>query len=349
MLEKNHVFGWVFFILILQGPLASAVHQSSELRSVSLLKNESIDLKERDTKAVLSSRELLLSPYQQEVLAKDLPASGITFDRKGRVWIAGKTSLWLWDLHERRLRQIELSAGSFSDSTQLRSFGGWVLIAKSGSLFQIDIESLKVFHYELTSNVSYKSISISSDRDSSFYWLLNQGVYSIHPEEKSLKPVFQHKIPVDSQALFFKQMNRLWIIDQKSIHTLDYQTDATMAQSKNIFQTTDHLLGVYTDGEEVYAHTKYSVIRFSKEGKVLQAIPVEGLAKIVLMHVDGDSHSYLLSNRMLEIYFPLKEVSKVFSLDLGRVKKASYLQRQGSMLALILDGSPRIFQLEGSW
>lgn len=295
-----------------------------------------------------SSRELKLGDYQFETIAEDLPSCCLVFDQNNTLWIAGKKSLWIWNTLEKRLQQMNLLGQNKKENLALKHLeirDKWIFAASDTALFQIDTQQMKAFRYDLFHD-SFASHGIYFDDDLAF-WVRSNGVYVIRPNLKSLVRLTTHQIPKDAMTMYYHKENLLWSVEKNNIKLINY--NKTPAIEHQIMLGKNNFLDIKSQGSDVYIYNKYTVLRFDIKGDILQTIPVEGDNRLILMSLDEQTHYYLLSNSSLELYFLNSKTSKIYDFDLGRVKKAFQMARNNSMIGMILDGNPRLFQLSGKW
>lgn len=120
-------------------------------------------------------------------------------------------------------------------------------------------------------------------------------------------------------------------------------------ETKEIAKTNHNLRGVKKAKSDFFAHTKYAVLRYNSSGELVQTVPVEGNLKLISIDISDSNHSYLFHNKLLEVYKLKEKTSLRFKIPFGRVKKAGQMFVDQSYFVIVVDGSPRVFQLEGQW
>ena len=125
------------------------------------------------------------------------------------------------------------------------------------------------------------------------------------------------------------------------------EADNTLKRS-SLLTTKYTIENMFSLHDSIYLNTKYTVLRVDAFGDVLQTLPVRGERRLAAMTVGGMTHCEVFSDRLFETT-TLEQRMPLFSLSLGKVKKAGQMQVKLPHVAIILDGLPRVFQLSGNW
>jgi ligand-binding sensor domain-containing protein len=294
-----------------------------------------------------TTREIVLPAFQFDKMKQDLPIVSAVMDSGDAMWLAGKQSIWRWQLKSNQLQRIQLvKDGSGGPLREIVIHDDSLFAMTSRDLFQVKFNPLKAIRLK-SNGVATKGIAmIPGGRH--LYWITTSGVYAADPMQRSLMHLTNApELAADDKAVFVWEDGRLWYSHNGKLYIRDMI--ASKAETREILATKQKLKAIYRSGDEIYVHTRFSVLRYDLQGKLLQTIPVQGDRKLVLMEPSEDMHTYLFSDKLLEIYQLQSKKTRQFQLNIGRVQQASRLVVHGTMIGLVLDGRPRAFQLSGAW
>jgi hypothetical protein len=294
-----------------------------------------------------TSREIILPTFQFAKMQSDLPISAAAIDSGDAMWLAGKQSIWRWQLKSNQLQKIrlvkDLANGPLRD---LVIHQDSLFAMTDRDLFQIKFNPLKAIRLK-SNNASTRSIGMTPG-GKHLYWITSKGVSAADPVQKTLMHLINSPdLARDDKAIFVWENGSLWYSQGDKLYLRNMIADKPV--SKQILITKDKLRNIYRSGDDIFVHTRFSVLRYDLEGNLLQTIPVEGERRLVLMNPSEEAHPYLFSDKLLEVFQLRTKRSLRYQLDIGRVQQATRMVTHGSMIGLVLDGKPRAFQLSGNW
>jgi len=300
-----------------------------------------------DSNKLKTSREIVLPDFQYKKIKSDLPIDSIIMDKQKTVWMAGKTSIWRWQLESNHLQRIRLIKKPNGDRLRKLLIHQESIVAMSNQqLFELRFNPTRLTKLK-SNNRRVVSLNLSANKHDLF-WITTGGVYLADLKNQNLIHMSQTPQLFSKDKISFVPKNgSLWFARKKDLFLRNLIDDNV--QSKLLLKARNKLTAIHRIDDNIFVHTKHSVLRYSTKGKLRQRIPVEGNRKLVLMSLTGRFHSYLFSDKLLEVFDLSKKNSKHYRLDIGVVKKARNLVNEGSMVALISDGKPRAFQLSGKW
>lgn len=302
---------------------------------------------------LLASIEFSLQAYQQQRLNMDMPAASISLDRQRGLWIAGKRSVWKWNFENNKLFEINLIKNEQPKPLEtLRHIAEWnddLIVTSHEKLYKISFDPLKVLEFQATDQAHPRRLSFGIHvQKNRIFWTKSSGVWSMNLKEQILSKLHAHPPLHDKdQILLDPQLRQLWIIRKNKLLAYDYQQAAQKPQT--ILEIKYPFTGIMRPDSEIIAHTRHTVLILNSKGNIKKTIPVEGKRKLVLADIHAGQHNYLFHDRFLEIHRTDSMDSLYSKVKLGRVRKAGQMVARKNMLGLILDGKPRVFQIEGRW
>lgn len=305
------------------------------------------------TDKLLASIELSLQAYQQQRLNMDMPATSITFDHQHSLWIAGKKSVWKWNFTNKKLKEINLIKSENPKPEQiLRQIATWddgLVVASHQKFFKINFKPLKVLEFQTKNqdNIAQRSYGFHVTKNRIF-WIKSNNVWTIDQKNLLLTPWKQHpKLKKSDQVLLDTENFKLWIIRKNKLLAHNYL--AKGQATKKILEIKYRFTGIDRTESGIVLHTRHTVLVLNGDGSIKKTIPVESKRKLVLSSFLEGQHSYLFHDRFLEIHRVENLESFYSKVQLGRVKRAGKMIAKKNIIGLILDGKPRIFQIEGQW
>ncbi|MFK7824221.1 MAG: hypothetical protein AB8G05_08690 [Oligoflexales bacterium] len=302
---------------------------------------------------LLATIELSLQTYQQQRLDMDMPAASIALDHQRGLWIAGKRSLWKWNFKGKKLLEINLikNEAPAPDET-LRYIATWnkgLMVASHKKLYKISFHPLKVFEFQASEKLGIEHRSHGFQIENSrFFWIRSNGVWSMNQKESVLAKWRSHpRLRKTDRVLFDLKKEKLWAIRKNKLLTYSYTKKGKRPQL--LLEIKYPFIGIRQTESEIAVHTRHTILVLNENGTIQKTIPVEGKRKLVLADFHDGQHSYLFHDRFLEIH-RTDNIETLYSrVKLGRVRKAGQMIARKNMLGLILDGKPRVFQIEGRW
>lgn len=293
------------------------------------------------------SREIQLPPFQNEQIKSDLPANHIYLENDKTLWIAGQKSLWRWNIVENTLKKIPLLEQEKSNDKLIKvvSHENKLYILSKKSVFQLNFDPLKAVKLQ-SKNAMQFSIDITVGKQG-VYWITNNQIYLVDHNERELKTLkYPVSISSKDKIYFLPDDKKMWQIKDNGIILHNFNGNY---ESKVLKRTKSTIRNFSISGSDLFISTKYSVLHYSEKGDLVDSIPVENNRKLILMEQNESKHLYLFSDKLLEVYDMNSQKVYRYSLQLGRVSKAYDISSNKSIVAILLDGIPRIFQLSGDW
>ena len=305
------------------------------------------------TDKLLATIELSLQAYQQQRLNMDMPAASITLDRQHGLWIAGKRSVWKWNFKGNQLLEINLikkkKPRSHETLRHVTTWGKELLVASHQKLYKISFEPLKVFEFEAKDkpDPNHRSFGIKLEKDHLF-WIKSTGIWSMSKKKQILTKWQSHPtLRKNDKALLDLKKQKIWMIRKNKL--LVYSYIKPRKRAKKLLEIKYPFTGIMQTDSEIAVHTRHTVLLVDENGDIKKTIPVEGKRKLVLADLHDGQHSYLFHDRFLEIHRTDNIQTLYSKVRLGRVRKAGQLIARKNMFGMILDGKPRVFQVEGQW
>ena len=305
------------------------------------------------TDKLLATIELSLQAYQQQRLNMDLPASSISLDHQQGLWITGQRSVWKWNFAGSKLFEINLVNDEAPTPDQrlkkIASWDGELLVASHRKIFKVSFDPLKVIEFRASDEEAKTpqtfGLQVQANR---FFWLKSTGVWTMNKKEQILTKLYAHPhLKIGDKPAIDISQKKLWIIRKNKL--LAYSYEQEKKKPEVLLEIKYPFTGIKISGPDLIVHTRHTVLVLDKSGVIQKTIPVEAKRKLVLADIHLGQHSYLFHDRFLEVH-KTREMRSLYSkVKIGRVKRAGQMIARKNMLALILDGKPRVFQIEGQW
>lgn len=294
--------------------------------------------------------ELSLPRYQAELLRQDTLAEEFLFGQDHELWVLGKSALWRWDLDTRKLSRLKLPLGN-SDSASLLTMASDDLslyAATANAVFQIGIEDQRVFRFlpgrslDTAAKGTTKVTKIFGAGDD-FWWLNQNQLWRIDRYTKKLLATPVPDTLPKLRALSFAPDTRqlYWITDNQ----LFRQGPDWSKPAKLVFKTKKKLLDVQFRDGTVFLLTQFAALRLSRDGELLQSIPVEGQRRLARMSISEGQHAYLFHDQLLEVFNLGTRQAARYALPIDATAKFGRMLLKGAMLVLSVDGELRCFRL----
>jgi hypothetical protein len=281
-----------------------------------------------------------MDPKQKEVIVSDLPAKSLAVDAFENVWFLGTQYLWKWSPAKSKVQQIKLV--TTLPLKHLKIDGEFVYVSDDEQLFRIEIEPFRVTSYPSSSKNS-ASLGITGEQNP-IYWIKTDGIYELALEKGEMTRTLNHSLAEfeNSKYLYISQTRTLWMLRS---HELSYISYGSNKKSNKFGRIDKNIYDIQKSNDDIFAISKFAVFRFTKKGKLIQTVPVKSERRIVLSSLMPNAHAFVFQDRLLEVQVPLEKKTFHFYLDVGRIHKASMMSFRNSYLGLILDGNPRVFEL----
>jgi len=295
---------------------------------------------------VLSVNEAVLPRYQATTFDRDMPA--VDLELHGNVlFVAGKKSLWAWNINGRTLKRFRLARDKSETLSQIDSDGVNLYLASARSLYEVNLDPLKILRYETPVTEGGTSIGFGGKQDQ-MWWIHTKALIRIDRYGKTLLPRYTKTgLAAGDIAVLDEIRNIIWTTDGRKVRRVDLQQEKD--RSEQVFETQHKIeaLTVYDGG--IIGHTSSVAFRLDGEGNLVQSIPVTNGRKLLAMDIDGTTHNYLFDDGLLESFdvkartatryqVPLSEAS---AKPVGKIR----FQLRGKLLGLIENGAVRAFHL----
>lgn len=296
----------------------------------------------KNTNELLTATEMILPRYQSLSLDKDFPASNLILDGS-TLYIAGRRSIWKWNLKGKALRRINLFGKKEKGQLKgLTTDGISIMTAYDKGVFRVRKNPLRVLKYTHPMAVGGKTIALTGQSDK-ILWVHSKAIMNVDRYGQTLIPRFvKTGLKPGDKVLHDSIGGILWISRGNTIRRA--VIGATIKSPEVVFESKKKILGIHLAGSQLMAHTARSVIRLNQEGKHLQSIPVTGSRELATMQILGNSHSYLFSDGLLEIFNLTSRTSRRYKLPLENARNAVLGVGEG-VATVIDDGIPRAFSL----
>lgn len=290
------------------------------------------------------TRELGLSGFQEDLISRDAPLTNMALSPDARiVYVLGKTHVWLWRPEERSLHRVKIprsekdGACSLLEATAERQ----ATLFCDGALYLVDIEPLRLLRLKPPATGTSHGFGTAKD---TLYWLHDAGVFATTAATPGLKREFGAGLfQQGDRARYDASSKTVWITRGPLL--LKKILNDQKVKSEPVHKAAEDFVGLTLLGDDVWAHTRTTVLRFDKAGHLLSVIPVEGRRFLVDARFTADQHVYLFEDGLLEVYDLTNKARRAYRLE-KNWDKASHLTSQGPLTAFLRDGKPALFLLE---
>jgi len=247
----------------------------------------------------LHSNPIPFNAHQLEQLKTDMPFSDLMFDSNQRLWLSGKSSLWLFDHSNKSLKRIKIRSGKKYPIKNLTHKNGYLFAATDRDLYRIELEPFKVVVFK---HPSYKKGSTNSlvSGPEDIWWIHDDGLVHVSTSESHQQSRVAD-IPVKKATSWFDTKNKqLWSLKGGQIIVTDFRRKNP--QSKVIHDAKHAFINIQPLDGGVLVHSNYTVLKFNQNQQIDQIIPVENQRKLIAFSVKPQVQSYLFNDQLLEIY-----------------------------------------------
>lgn len=291
------------------------------------------------------TEEILLPTYLQGVLKEHLPILDIkAFEERG-FWLLSSGSLWIWRLESKGLTEINLDQGDPSQAPLqvLGSDGIAMFAASKSNLFQITWPDRRVFRYSLPHGPDETTLGFSGTGDD-FRIVHTRGILRFDRYGKTVKLEQEfNSILKGGKIKYRPQDNTLWRIDGKILEKANAKEPNL--HFKMLLKTHYPLTDLADDGQGMAVHTPYALLRISNLGKIIKSIPVEGRRSLLAMNITAQSHAYIFSDGLLEIYRPGNSTALSAKINLPSEAKIKKLIIEGDLIGILTDRGVHAFKI----
>ena len=286
-------------------------------------------------------QEIILDPTLKNTLSQDLPARKILLDSQENAWILGTKLLWKWVPKRSQVLQIKLSAKT-PPLKLMEIRGDHVFASDDEHIYQVDTDSLQTTRFGSPLKNSLALGLIANTH--ALYWVKTDGIYELNNQSKTLQKILIHNFTDEENAkfLYIPTTKTLWILRDHELSYASYGNKNKPIKFGKIEKNIDDIQQVHND---IFAISRTSIHRYTKRGKLMETIPVSSTRRLVLSHFQPNTHAFIFHDRLLELHLPIDKRSFHFYLDIGKVHKADAMSLNQSLLGLVLDGTPRLFQV----
>lgn len=293
-----------------------------------------------------TAREILLPDFQYSQLKKDFPITDILLDNGNSLWITGQKNLWRWQLSNNKMEKINLIKKNDSALQSITTTNDEMFVVSATQIFRLTFNPLQVSSLKIEGKrkQTVKLLAFNNR----LIWVTTSGIYTTDPGFERLVRLKNSPSLTLSDKILYPKKNTLWIARKNRLLKLSF--DNKKLTTTLLINTKNQLQNIFSSKDSgVFSNTRYTVLRFTKSGKLIQSIPVEEGRKLALININDNFHSYLFNDKLLEVYQIHSKKSFKYKLNLGIVHKAQKMIQKKSIIGLLIDGKPRIFQLSGKW
>ncbi|MEY4629983.1 MAG: hypothetical protein RIQ81_103 [Pseudomonadota bacterium] len=333
-----------------------------------------------------SVSEVFLPRYQADQLAADEPFSDLAVRSDttvgnqvfGEVWLAGRTSLWRWNIGDQSVRRYRLiDAQENSGRTPVKDaprldrilveVSGGLLVASGDGLFEVEPESGRILRYPLPERLQRPVTTGLFGFGDRIVWTTRGHWIHLDRYGKRLQSLPLPSAAEGADKVLWSPMSRsLWLARGQTLSNTpvvaptkkDEASGAAgvprVPAARQVWLAQSPLLGVAQGKGSVLAWTGSSVARFHDSGdfRALETIPVAAPRKLSLISVGLSSHAYLFSDGTLEVYDLMQRQRSSYQIPLpvgpGLAATSRFVlsgpSGQTQMVAII-GGKPRAFSL----
>lgn len=295
--------------------------------------------------SLIDAIEQKMSHYQTEQLKDELPIQDVWVENQSHVWMLSQRNLWRWDLDAMSFQKFPLASIGENILLQLKTDGKSLYVAASGGIFHLAFDPYQVLFYPFPEKQSHlETITMTGDADNLFI-VRENGIFRIQTKTQTLEPVILglRFLPKD-KVIYNPATKNFWLARHQSLQSIEIRGINTADQITS-FTAKHPILDIVYDGKSLYAYTRHAVIQFDPRGEPIASIAVEGERRIARMATEHDSHAYMYSDKLFEIFNLSAKTSRQYFVELGKVRSAGSLSLRDDTLAFIADGIPRIFRL----
>lgn len=325
--------------------------------------------------------EIFLPRYQAAQFAADEPFADIAVRTDttvgnqvfGEVWLAGKTSLWRWQLADQSVRRYRLIEGQeVAGRTPAKNaprldrllveVSGGLLVASGDGLFEVEPESGRILRYPLPERLQNPVTTGLFGFGDRIVWTTRSHWIHLDRYGKRLQSLPLPPAAEGADKVLWSPVSRsLWLTRGQTLSNTPVVTQSTKdgaggsapPQVRQVWLAQSPLLGIAQGKGSVFAWTGSGVARFHDSGdlRALETVPVAAPRKLSLISVGLSSHAYLFSDGALEVYDLMNRQRSSYQtpLQAGGPGAASRFVLSGpsgqTQMVAIVGGKPRAFSL----
>ena len=289
--------------------------------------------------------EIALPGFEKKTMQADGPIQDILFSGSKLV-VLGKHNLWFWDTVNNDLQKLPLQkkAKGVYKLRHLGTDGLNLYAASSDTLYQVDLKTKKTLRYPSPFKGKGLSLGFAGELDH-MWWLHTEGFLRIDRYGKTLIPTLKPAALDRKDLLYFDAKKRqLWMGRKSKLLLVDFSSKPIVA--REVLNTKNYLRGISgIQNGPLVVHTFHSILRLDQQGNVKQPIPVEGTRKLLKADLSANTHHFLFSDRLLEVFhLPARSVSQ-YRLPIEHAKGLKKVRFQGKLCAILQNGQVRLFNL----
>ncbi|MFK7873606.1 MAG: hypothetical protein AB8C84_10670 [Oligoflexales bacterium] len=287
---------------------------------------------------IQTARPLPLTESQFHLLLQER-SSNNPFTSDQRLWFTTPGKIWSWSFDLKQLRYQNISKNKIPITAILPYSEGFIATNDEQILF-IQRKPFGVF------TINRPNTTLALHRiNHQIWWVRTDGASLIHPSQHMMshKHKFQGLLKNDKTALTLSPLT-LWVARENNLFSMTKNKE--QVRYRHIKKTKNKILNLNFDEKDIYATTQNNILRFHPNGTFIQSIPMRGTQSILQSHITKNNHTYLLSSRIVEIYSPHNKTIKRHRLPIQNAKTVSHLQLHKNYLSLLLDGHPKVFQIQ---
>jgi hypothetical protein len=291
------------------------------------------------------TEEIILPSYLQGVLTEHLPIVDIITSGERGLWLISKGSLWLWRLESKGLTHMNLDQGdpSHAPLQVLGSDGIAIFAASKSNLYQIIWPDRRIFRYSLPHGPDESTLGFSGSGDD-FRIVHTRGILRFDRYGKTVKLEQPFRTSLkEGKVKYHPQDNTLWRIQGKILEKAN--ANEPNLNFKMLLKTHYPLTDLTDDGVGMAVHTPYALLRISNIGKIIKSIPVEGRRSLLAMNLTKQSHAYIFSDGLLEIYRPANSSAVSAKINLPSDAKIKKLVIEDDLIGVLTDKGVHAFRI----
>ena len=276
------------------------------------------------------------SAFHRQQIDRDRPFSDYLIQaEKGQLWIAGREFIWQWNFIEQRLQRLKLPIATSAKLSQYRKFlalnESGLLLATDEQLFLISSDPLQIFEFRSpTPNLSV-TMGLSfqeTDGDSNLLWVKSDGVYRINAKTREVNDVHKFEIRIDAAKQALVNGDLVWLQYDEKLETYNLKTN----ELKTVLQSKQPIEALQADENgDIFALTSQGIVRFAEDSSIIQILPVEIPATPIAAAFNRQRHTYLFSDRYVEVYDLSQRESFLYRTSLPTQNRSAMIQQDGTL------------------
>ncbi len=289
------------------------------------------------------ARRITLRGFQQSEVSTDLPANDIILDTDNGLWIAGRKAIWRWSLITSQMQKLALVENASDSLQSLGAQGSSLLAASNRWLFRVNFNPAKVLRFAHPVQGTGRSLGFNLT-DGMPQWLHQDGILVL--ESSGAKMMTSHVAPLinaERASIHDGKSEFIWFTRGRYLAKMDLKDPKSKVQL--VHKATSNFEDVQSTQESIFARTQQAVLRFSPDGKLIQAIPAQGQRRIVAMHITQQAHYYLFHDGLLERYDIARKKVNSFAIPIKPGQHVGKLIGRNAIIAVLIDGLPNAYFL----